>query len=701
MYRTGTRPAPTTGEKVNFGKNCAELVAKCYKNCNFAEDCNNAYYQLRHSASNLMKMKAKSILATLVWIVFANTAWGFGTSYYVTVTYEGGEGYIYVSETEMDIEDVPFNDNEHDGLWPKAEGQPIPENGTPFWLYAKPAEGYEFLGWKVFKTLGIPEDEIFSTSPKVKREYVENNEPANRYEAVFSKIQPWKLTGVPDYATVYVNDNKVSPDADGVYTIEQYMKVSIYWGNNNRCKLDPSVSLLYDAVDGISFNMPRSDLNVIVIDKISLGEEGNSTVMESHLGKPCDVTFKGRTFHTDGFWNTLCLPFDVKDLTGTPLEGFTVKRLDTESEHHGRKTGFDSGTLYLNFKDVTGDSLTPVIEAGQPYIVKKLQLKEDAIAPTFAATEGTLGWTNMVASGYDRLFDGDAGAGKNWWPDFTSGFAYCEFNVTSPVVATGYTLTTGNQKVTQDPTAWMLKAKVNESDEWTIIDSRNAQNVGDALPSARSATKDYTIQRPGTYQYFRFEVTQNGGAENMCLSELAMQAFFPSDVCTIENPQFMDVVITSTEPKAVTSKDGMVSFKGLYSHLVIAKSGDKTKLYLGDHNELLYPEISFYINAFRAYLQLGKNLIVSSLGDVNGDRGINVTDVTFLVNYILGNTNSNFIVNNADVSGDGTVTVTDVTSLVNVILDGSNHDIYNVVVNGANGITFSDGGSGPARGRRK
>ena len=43
------------------------------------------------------------------------------------------------------------------------------------------------------------------------------------------------------------------------------------------------------------------------------------------------------------------------------------------------------------------------------------------------------------------------------------------------------TLTTGNQKVTQDPTAWILKAKVNESDEWTIIDSQDGdftQNGG-------------------------------------------------------------------------------------------------------------------------------------------------------------------------------------------------------------------------------
>ena len=542
----------------------------------------------------------------------------------------------------------------------------------------------------------MTEDEIFTTSPKLKREYVAENDASNYYMAVFSIKQTRNLTGVPNDATVYVNNKKKRHDAEGVYHIVPNQRVGIHWGDSHRGKLDSGVTLLYEAVDSISFYMPDRDLNVIVIDKIGIGEEGNNSVIESHLGKTCDVTLKGRTFHTDGYWNTLCLPFDVKDLTGTPLEGFTVKRLDTESEH-----GFNNGKLYLNFKDASGEESSPVIEAGQPYIVKKWLPKGNATAPTYTATDGTLGWTNMVASGYDRLLDGDAGAGKNWWTDFTSGFAYCEFNATSPVVTTGYVLTTGNQKVIQDPTAWILKAKVNKSDEWTIIDSRDAQKAGDALPSSRSAKKEYTVQRPGDYQYFRFEVTQNGGADYMCLSELTLKALFPSDAQTIENPQFFDVVITNTEPKTVTSDDGMVSFKGLYSPLVIAKSGDKTKLYLGEKSQLLFPEISFNINACRAYFQLGKNLIVSSMGDVNADRDINVADVTSLVNHILGNTNNNFIVSNADVSGDGTVTVTDVTSLVNLILNGSNHDILNVIVDGADGITFGDGGSGPARGRRK
>lgn len=56
------------------------------------------------------------------------------------------------------------------------------------------------------------------------------------------------------------------------------------------------------------------------------------------------------------------------------------------------------------------------------------------------------------------------------------------------------------------------------------------------------------------------------------------------------------------------------------------------------------------------------------LGDVNGDGEITVADVTMLVDYILGRTNSNFIIDNADVNEDGKIIVSDVTLLVNLVL---------------------------------
>jgi hypothetical protein len=53
-------------------------------------------------------------------------------------------------------------------------------------------------------------------------------------------------------------------------------------------------------------------------------------------------------------------------------------------------------------------------------------------------------------------------------------------------------------------------------------------------------------------------------------------------------------------------------------------------------------------------------------GDINGDGKVNVTDVTTLVNMILGVVPKDEV--RADINGDGKINVTDVTALINIIL---------------------------------
>lgn len=89
------------------------------------------------------------------------------------------------------------------------------------------------------------------------------------------------------------------------------------------------------------------------------------------------VTLQGRTLYKDGYWNTLCLPFTLADLSGTPLVGAEVKEIDTETTYNGHKTGLEDQTLYLNFKDVSG------IEAGKPYIIR-WNSGEDITNPVFS-----------------------------------------------------------------------------------------------------------------------------------------------------------------------------------------------------------------------------------------------------------------------------------------------------------------------------
>ena len=57
-------------------------------------------------------------------------------------------------------------------------------------------------------------------------------------------------------------------------------------------------------------------------------------------------------------------------------------------------------------------------------------------------------------------------------------------------------------------------------------------------------------------------------------------------------------------------------------------------------------------------------------GDTNGDGGINISDVSILVNYILTNSSQAKDIWNADLNGDGDFNISDVTLLVNLILTG-------------------------------
>ena len=90
-------------------------------------------------------------------------------------------------------------------------------------------------------------------------------------------------------------------------------------------------------------------------DIITLAGKGDIDAIAN--GHRHDVMLQGLTLYRKrDEWNTLCLPFDVSDLSGTPLEGATIKELNDPD--------LSNGTLTLNFTDAMS------IEAGKPYIIK-------------------------------------------------------------------------------------------------------------------------------------------------------------------------------------------------------------------------------------------------------------------------------------------------------------------------------------------
>ena len=76
----------------------------------------------------------------------------------------------------------------------------------------------------------------------------------------------------------------------------------------------------------------------------------------------------------------------------------------------------------------------------------------------------------------------------------------------------------------------------------------------------------------------------------------------------------------------------------------------------------------------------------AGVGDVNADGSVNVSDVTALVNQIIGS--GSYSTQACDVNGDGEVNVSDVTALVNLIINGGGESEFKNRTFTVNGVSF-------------
>ena len=56
---------------------------------------------------------------------------------------------------------------------------------------------------------------------------------------------------------------------------------------------------------------------------------------------------------------------------------------------------------------------------------------------------------------------------------------------------------------------------------------------------------------------------------------------------------------------------------------------------------------------------------------MNGDKAVNITDVTALIDYVLNGDPTNVVVENAECTNDDLVNIADVTALIDFVLGGA------------------------------
>lgn len=140
--------------------------------------------------------------------------------------------------------------------------------------------------------------------------------------------------------------------------------------NSGTCTLNAT---LYGA-DGCTYTITNATFSFVYL----LDTEDNSSELASAMDKTCDIQL-GRTLYRDGYWNTLCLPFALSSLYGTPLQGAEVYRFTNAI--------VSAEQLDFYYEEVTA------IEAGKPYIIRWTTPKTELVNPVFedvviAASEG-------------------------------------------------------------------------------------------------------------------------------------------------------------------------------------------------------------------------------------------------------------------------------------------------------------------------
>ena len=164
---------------------------------------------------------------------------------------------------------------------------------------------------------------------------------------------------------------------------------------------------------------------------------------------------------------------------------------------------------------------------------------------SYTATAGSGGFSG---EGHENLVDNNLE--NKWCQDKPSGGWYIEFHTASPIKVDGYMLRTGGDTGSWDnwkrnPQDWVLKGKKNSGDGWTDIDTKSDNHD---MPNTSNTAKDFDVDVPGEYQYFRLEISNNqGNGGAMQLSEMRLFKYASYEMGT----SYGDITVT---PDAAASE---------------------------------------------------------------------------------------------------------------------------------------------------
>ncbi len=298
----------------------------------------------------------------------------------VTANYDAvkGNGYCYMGLESTDklkwgpLWDIDLGYGNLGG-WATVENAEekhfwVVNSGYNAWFYKKIYESAEFQKvfyprWKRVYEAGL----AASLNNKVEELYnlVKNSAILNYTKGghVVSEYdyEYWSM-GVSNMGLTYTDSHDatvVTTDyATACSDIKTFITTHVEWLN------DQYISD-YESITGLSASDAVKP-TIVLEDKAAEGV--NTGLISTNCAVNYDVQLNNRTLYRDGYWNTICLPFNLT-ISGSVLDGAKVMELSDAS--------ISGGTLTLGFKAVDA------IEAGVPYLIKWDKSTSDIVSPTF------------------------------------------------------------------------------------------------------------------------------------------------------------------------------------------------------------------------------------------------------------------------------------------------------------------------------
>ncbi|MBO5779401.1 MAG: GH92 family glycosyl hydrolase [Clostridia bacterium] len=158
---------------------------------------------------------------------------------------------------------------------------------------------------------------------------------------------------------------------------------------------------------------------------------------------------------------------------------------------------------------------------------------------------------------------------------------WVSFALDSSQTVKEYSVTSANDEESRDPTAWTLYGSV-DGKSYTAIDSQSGVKF-----TARHQVKTFTVATPTAYQYYKLEITANGGADMTQLADLRLSNGEKAENKPQESPM---ASLISTGPTTSWNKSG--AFDGKSALKVYAKMTNIKGAYA---RNLLYSDLNLKV----------------------------------------------------------------------------------------------------------